>query len=158
MELTTSLKEHFKATANKLKGSDRRKYMAEVSQQIGNQRETSREMGWNRVTIRKGLRELQSGFDCIDAYNARGRNRAEDSLPDLLNDIKSIVDSQSQTDPSFKSTRLYTRLSAKEVRNQLVKQKGYTDEELPTVRTISSRLNELGYHLKRVQKSRPKKR
>ncbi len=158
MELAASLKALFKATAKKLKGSDRRKYMAEVSQQIGNQRETSREMGWNRATIRKGLRELQSGFDCIDAYNARGRNRAEDKLPNLLNDIKSIVDSQSQTDPSFKSTRLYTRLSANEVRSQLIKQKGYTDEELPTERTISSRLNELGYHLKSVQKTKPKKR
>jgi len=158
MELTASLKEHFRKTANKLKGSDRRKYMAEVSQQLDSQRQTSREMGWNRDTIRKGLRELKSGCDCIDAYNARGRKRAEDHLPDLLNDIKSIVDSQSQTDPSFKSTRLYTRLSAKEVRNQLIKQKGYTDEELPTVRTLSSRLNELGYHLKKVQKSKPKKR
>lgn len=158
MELTASLKAHFKATAQKLKGSDRRKYMAEVSQQIGSQRETSREMGWSRVTICKGLRELTSGFACVDAYNARGRNRAEDKLPSLLNDIKSIVDSQSQTDPSFKSTRLYTRLSANEVRNQLIKQKGYTDEELPTERTISSRLNELGYHLKSVQKTKPKKR
>ena len=158
MELTASLKELFKTTANKLKGSDRRKYMAEVSQQLGSQRQASREMGWGRETIRKGLRELKSGFDCVDAYSARGRNRAEDNLPNLLNDIKSIADSQSQTDPSFKSTRLYTRLTAKEMRNQLIQQKGYTDEELPTVRTISSRLNELGYHLKKVQKSKPKKR
>jgi hypothetical protein len=59
----------------------------------------------------------------------RGRKRSEEHLPQLLDDIQAIVDEQSQTDPTFKTTRLYTRITAQEVRQQLIRQKGYTDEE-----------------------------
>ncbi|GAB1540571.1 hypothetical protein NUACC21_32400 [Scytonema sp. NUACC21] len=55
------------------------------------------------------------------------------------------MDSQSQTDPSFKSQRLYTRLSASEVRKLLIEKFGYSDEELPTSETIRIKLNDLGY-------------
>jgi hypothetical protein len=124
----------------------------------GGQRRAERELGWNRITIRKGTRELESGIECLDAFSARGRKLAEEHLPRLLEDIRDIVDSQSQTDPRFETDRLYTRMSAGEVRRQLIKQKGYTDEELPTARTISTKLNELGYRLTTVAKCRPKKR
>ncbi|MEP7288683.1 MAG: hypothetical protein ABI947_23265 [Chloroflexota bacterium] len=63
-------------------------------------------MGWNRRTIRKGVHELASGRVCLDAYAARGRKRAEEHLPKLLEDIQVIVDGQSQTDPRFESSRL----------------------------------------------------
>ena len=76
----------------------------------------------------------------------------------MLKDIKDIVDSQSQTDPSFKTRRLYTRMSAAEVRRQLIEQKGYTDEELPSRQTINTKLRELDYYPKRVAKSKPKKK
>ena len=61
------------------------------------------ELGWNRCTINKGIKELKSGITCVDNYSARGRKKAEELLPRLLPDIKKLVDSQSQTDPSFKS-------------------------------------------------------
>ena len=67
------------------------------------------------------------------------------------------MDSQSQTDPTFRTQRLYTRLSAAEVRRQLIAQKGYSADELPTTATISTKLNMLGYRLRDVQKSRPQK-
>jgi hypothetical protein len=40
----------------------------------------------------------------------------------------------------------------------LISQKGYSDEELPTEETIRRRLNELGYSLKKVSKTKPKKK
>ena len=90
-------------------------------------------------------------------YSRSGRKKVETKLPNLLEDIRAIVDPQSQTDPSFKSTRLYTRISTAEVRRQLLI-KGYKDDDLPTNETIRKRLNELGYNLKRVAKTKPKKR
>jgi hypothetical protein len=39
----------------------------------------------------------------------------------------------------------------------LIEQKGYTDEELPSEEAIRVRLNQLGFSLKKVQKSKPKK-
>jgi hypothetical protein len=73
-------------------------------------------------------------------------------LPNLLDDIRAIADQHSQTDPKFQSTRLYLRLSAASVREELINQKGYSDEELPSEEVIRQRLNELGYILKRVKK------
>jgi hypothetical protein len=93
-----------------------------------------------------------------DAISTRRRKRAEEHLPNLLADIKAIVDSQSQTDPQFRSNRLYTRLTAAEVRRQLIAQKGYQDSQLPTERTIRTKLNDLGYHPSRVAKVKPQKR
>jgi len=159
MELTDSLKTLFLKTAQSLQGSARRLFMARTVKELGSggQRCAERELGWSRVTIRKGTHELASGFTCLDAFSARGRKRAEDHLPALLSDIQTIVDSQSQTDPQFRTTRLYTRLSAAEVRRQLIAQKGYTDAVLPTVQTLTTKLNALGYYPKKVAKSQPQK-
>jgi hypothetical protein len=116
-----------------------------------------REFSWNHETIKKGQEELESGEAIIDNFSARGKKKVEETLLNLLSDITSIVDGESQTDPTFKTTELFTRLTAKEVRNQLILQKGYSDEELPTEETIRRRLNKLGYSLKKVTKTRPKK-
>ncbi len=160
MELTADTLTLLKETAKKLKGSDRRLFMARTVRSLGpgGQRRAARALGWGRDTIRKGTCELTSGLRCHDNYAGRGRKRAEEHLPSLLEDIKAIVDGQSQSDPQFKSKRLYTRLSAAEVRRQLILQKGYQEEELPTARTISAKLNFLGYHPTRVAKSRPQKK
>jgi len=123
----------------------------------GGQSLAARELGWCRDTIRKGMREVDSGERIQDNFSARGRKKAEEKLPSLLNDIRAIVDGQSQTDPTFQTERLYTRLSAAEVRRQLILQKGYRDEELPGEETIRVKLNGLGYRLRAVQKSRPQK-
>src|SRR5436189_1900184 len=108
MELTDSLKALFVDTAQSLKGSARRIFMARTVKELGlgGQRRAERELGWSRVTIRKGTHELESGCMCLDAFAARGRKPVEAHLPTLLADIKAIVDSQSQTDPQFRTTRL----------------------------------------------------
>jgi hypothetical protein len=160
VELTPQVKEHLQATADALRGADRRLFMARTVQLLGphGQRRAERDLGWNRVTIRKGLHELASGVPCVDAFCLRGRKRAEEHLPNLLPDIKAIVDGQCQTDPSFQTQRLYTRLTAATVRNQLIEQKGYRAEQLPTAETIRCKIHQLGYRLRKVQKCRPKKR
>jgi hypothetical protein len=159
IELSEGQKELYRTTAQTLKGHERRLFMARVVKLLGEggQSQAKRELGWNRNTVRKGLRELASGIVCIDNYGARGRKRAEEHLPNLLQDIRELVDGQSQTDPSFESSRLYTRLSAAAVRRALITKKGYMDEELPSQETIRVKLNELGYTLRSVKKSVPQK-
>jgi Rhodopirellula transposase DDE domain len=159
MELTDDLKCLLMETEKQLKGSNRRLFMARTVKALGpgGASQVERELRWNRKTIRKGMHELESGIRCIDAFSARGRKRAEGHLPNLLVDIRAIVDQQSQTDPQFKTNRLYTRLTAAEVRRQLITQKGYTDAELPTSTTIGTKLNEMGYYPMKVAKSKPKK-
>ncbi len=100
-QLTDSLKSPYIKTAEKLKGSDRRQFMAEVVRGlgIGGQTLAERELGWNRRTIRKGMQELLSGQPIIDGYERSGRKRIETKLPNLLEDTRAIVDPQAQTDP-----------------------------------------------------------
>ncbi len=89
MELTDSLKALCIDTARSLKGSARRLFMARTVKELGSggQRHAERELGWSRVTLRKGTHELESGCTCLDAFSARGRRRAEARLPTLLLDI-----------------------------------------------------------------------
>lgn len=160
MHLTDDLKTVFIETATTLKGFARRRFQAQTVKALGSggQRLAERELGWNRQTLRKAMHELAHGLQCFDAIGTRRRKRAEARLPQLLDDIKALVDSQSQTDPQFRSQRLYTRITAAEVRRQLVAQKGYADAALPTERTILTKLNVLGYHPTTVAKAKPKKR
>jgi hypothetical protein len=154
MELTTAEKKLHEETAKELTGSAKRLYMARVTETLGRGGSSllHRELGWSRDTIRKGCKELSSGLTCYDNYAGRGRKRAENELPNLLADIRAIANQHSQTDPSFKSSRLYLRLSAASVRKQLIEQKGYQDEALPSQEVIRQRLNELGYRLRAVKK------
>jgi hypothetical protein len=160
MECTDSLKTLFMETARSLTGSARRLFMARTVKELGlgGQRRAERDLGWSRVTIRKGTHELESGFMCLDAFAARGRKPVEAHWPTLLADIKAIVDSQSQTDPQFRTTRLSTRLSAAEVRRQLLTQTGYSHDALPTGQTLTTKRNALGYYPKKVAKSQPQKK
>ena len=160
MELNQSMITLLQETARALKDSARRLFMARSVKELGKggQRYAERELGWDRGTIRKGMHELASGITCVGAYGMRGRKPYEMHLPSLLIDIAAIVDSQSQVDPQFRTNRLYTRIDGAEVRRQLIQQKGYQEEALPTVQTIVSKLNQLGYYPQKVAKSQPKKR
>ncbi len=160
MELTESVNALLREAAQALKGSERRRFLARTVAELGpgGQRRAERGLGWSRVTIRKGQRELASGFVCVDAFALRGRKRAEAHLPHLRTDLEAIVTGQSQADPSCRTTRLYTRLTAAEVRRQLIARKGYADAELPCVQTIGAKLHARGYYPQAVVKSQPQKR
>ena len=121
----------------------------------GGQRFAETMLGWSRPTIRKGQIEQESGIEFIDRFNDRGRKRAEDHLPGLLEDIKAIVEPVSQTDPTFRSKRLYSPLTAREIHRRLQNEKGYKASELPTVRTISNKLTDLEIRPQRVKKCKP---
>ncbi len=158
--VTSDWKELFIETEKVLKGHQRRIFMARTVNSLGRGglKFAREQLGWDKNTIWKGQNELRTGIECLDAVNLRGRKSAEIRLPNLLADIKEIVDSQSQTDATFETERLYTRLSAEEVRRQLIRQKGYQEDELPMAKTIGIKLNKMGYHLKTVVKSKPKKK
>ena len=159
MDVPDSLKALFIDTAKTLKGSARRLCMARTVKELGpgGQRRAERELGWSRVTIRKGTGELESGTPLQDTVAARGRKPAEAHLPHLLTDIRASGDSHSQTDPQVRTNRLSTRLRVADVRQQLIAQKGYTDAELPTVQTLSTKLTNLGSYPKKVAKTQPQK-
>lgn len=147
-------------TIGKLKGSDKRVALASIAKEYGRggQAFVAKQFKVGRDTIRLGEHELRTGIICVDAFNARGRKTIEEKLPNLKADIKELVDPHCQTDPKFTSTRLYTRLTITKIRNLLIEEKGYTNDELPSNQSLNRVVNDLGYKMKRVMKVKPKKK
>ena len=156
MELPDSLNARCIDTAQTLTGSARRVLMARTVKARGTagQRRAERELGGSRVTMRPGSGALARRADPGQRLRA-WRNRAEAHLPTLLVDLHALGESQSQTDPQFRSARLYPRLSGAEVRRQLIAQKGSTAAELPTVAPIRTNLDAVGSAPKQGAKTHP---
>jgi transposase len=158
MVLAAAACDLLKRTAKAFKGAERRRFIAQTVEAFGlSQRQAELRLGWSCETIRKAQHELRTGITCSDNFSARGRKPAEHHLPRLLQDVTDLVTDHLQTDPTFQTTGLYCRLSARHVREQLIQRMGYTHEQLPCVQTIGGKLNRLGFRLKSVVKSRPQK-
>ena len=159
MELSPHVCALIRATAADFSGPDRRGFIARTLAHLAlSQRQAQRLFGWGRDTIRKAQHEARSGITCLDATSRRGRKPVEVHLPHLLDDIRALAQDHCQTDPTFQTTRLFCRLTAAEVRRQLIARKGYTDADLPSVQTIGVKLNALGFRLRKVAKCRPQKK
>ena len=145
--------------AIELTGHKRRRFVAEVTLALceGNPRRAEERFGWSRVTAEKGLRERASGIRCLENFAGRRRPASEERNPQLAADIRDIVEPRTQADPELKSSRRYTNLSAKEVRQALLA-KGYCEEDVPAERTLRDILNRMNYRLKRIQKGKPLKK
>jgi hypothetical protein len=145
--------------ARRLTGYQRRLFMAEVATELcdSSARQAERRFGWGRETVLKGLHEARQGMRCLENFIARGRLRSEEKDPQLAADIRTIVEPHTYADPELKSPRRYTNLSAAEVRRALI-DKGHSDQELPSERTMRDILNRMNYRLKRIQKGKPLKK
>jgi len=113
------------------------KYLSQIVHELGagGQRRAARAFGWGRMIMRKGTHALESGFPCLDAFSAQGRKRVAAHLPHPLPDLRAMVDRPRQADPLCRIHRLFPRLSAVEVRRQLLAHQGPGDHERPTVQT-----------------------
>jgi Rhodopirellula transposase DDE domain len=145
--------------ARRLTGYQRRAFQAEVAIALcdGNPRQAERRFGWGRDTVQTGLHERRTGLRCLEDFVARGRQRVEDRDQQLAADIRQIADPHSYADPSLKSSRRYTNLSAAEVRTALIA-KGHPEADLPAERTMRNILNRMNYRFKRIRKGVPLKK
>jgi hypothetical protein len=148
------------SAARRLKGRQRRLFQAEVADALcqGSPRAAERRFGWGRQSVATGKQEARTGIRCVENFPARGKPPVEVKDPRLAADVRSIVEPHTQADPEVKSDRRYTNLSAKEVRQALADQKGYTPDRLPGERTMRDILNRMGYRLRRIVKAKPLKK
>ena len=152
--LDETVKGTIRDAAHKLTGARKRAFMAKVAEDYfeGSARKAERYLGWSRKSVQLGLHERRTGITCVDNYRARGRQRSEAKLPNLETDIRELVDGEAQADPKFQSTFYYVRVSARAVREALIEEKGYREEELPNRQTLGNVLNRMGYRLKKRKK------
>lgn len=155
--ITAELKATWQGLLDQLNGAARRLFMASIIKAAGKGAASmvEREMGWSRNTIRKGMRELDSGIVCASATSLRGRKPLESSLPNLEADLREMGEGASQTDPTFRTTQLYRRLTAGEARRRLIEEKGYDPQTVPSERSLRRKLSALGFKPRRVAKSKP---
>jgi hypothetical protein len=137
----------------------RRSSMGDVTMSLldGKPRIAEDVFGWNRSTVELGMNEFRAKILCVNDLSARRKPKAEEKDPRLLGDIIEIMDPHSQAEPRLRTTLLYTNMTARAVYDALV-QKGWSEEELPTVRTISNILDRHDYRLRTVVKTKVQKK
>jgi len=137
----------------------RRRAMGDVTMALldGKHRVAEDVFGWNRRAVELGIHEYQTGIACVNDITARGKPKTEDKHPKLLAEIQTIMEPHSESQASLRTTLLYTNITAKTVHQALVK-KGWSEADLPSVRTISNLLNRQDYRLRTVAKSKVQKK
>ena len=158
-QLNDTVVQTIRSAARKLTGAARRAFQAEACRDYCNNspRTAERIFGWSRHTVQKGLDEQATGNIILDQERS-GRPSYSVQLPKLQDDIRSLVDPNTCSHPSFANTFRYTRMTGKAVLEALVREKGYKKSDLPAENTMRRLLNEMGYRLRRVQKTTPQKR
>jgi len=137
----------------------RRQAMGDVVLSIldGKPRVAEKEFGWNRSSVRLGIKEFQSGIVCVNDLTERHKPKSEEKNPQLLESIQKIMEPYSQAEPRLRTTLLYTNMTAQSVYNALLAE-GWSEESLPAVRTISNILNRHEYRLRTVTKTKVEKK
>lgn len=113
--------------------------------------------GWNRNTTEVGINEFRTQIVCLNDISTRRKHKTEENNPKLLADIAEIMEPHSQSESHLRTTLLYTDITAKAVYEALLKN-GWTEDTLPTIRTISNMLDRHGYRLRSVEKSKVQKK
>jgi hypothetical protein len=133
--------------------------MATVATKLldGKERVAESVFGWGRSTVALGMNELRTGINCMNDLSSRRKPRTEQKHPEMLEDIRAIMEPECQADPQLRTTLAYTNKTASSVRDALI-EKGWTEDNLPTIRTISSILNRHGYRIRSVAKTRVEKK
>lgn len=133
--------------------------MGDVTRSLldGKYRVAENVFGWSRIAVEVGIHEFQTGIACLNDRSARVKPNTEEKNPDLLADIRAILEPQSESESSLRTTLLYTHMTAQAVYDALV-EKGWATESLPTVRTISNLLLRQEYRLRTVAKTKVQKK
>ena len=138
---------------------ERRRAMGDVTLSLldGKHRVAEDVFGWSRSAVKVGINEFQSGISCVNDLSTRIKPKTEEKNPELLAEIHAIMEPYSENESGLRTTLLYTNMTAQAVYDALV-EKGWSEESLPTVRTISNILNRQDYRLRTVAKAKVQKK
>ncbi|MCP4016478.1 MAG: transposase [Delftia sp.] len=137
----------------------RRSAMGDVTVSLldGKPRVAEDVFGWNRHTAELGINEFRTKILCVNDLSNRRKPREEEKNPKLSADIVEIMEPHSKSESRLRTTLLYTNMTAKAVYEALL-QKGWSEETLPTLQTISNILNRHSYRLRTVEKTKVQKK
>jgi len=141
-------------------GAARRAFQAEMTLKYGHGSARFAEtlLGWSREAGEVGLAEHRTGSRCVGAHAAwSGRKRWEEKYPEAATALRELAEAHAQQDPTFRTTRAYTRLTAKAA-GEALRAQGISKTQLPSASTMAEVLNRMGYRLRKVIKAKPQKK
>jgi len=62
-----------------------------------------------------GIKEFQTGISCVNDISTRLKPKTEEKYPELLAEIRAIMEPHSETESHLRTTLLYTNMTAKAV-------------------------------------------
>lgn len=157
---TSDQMEDLRLAVSMMTHEQRRAFVAEIALKYcdGRSRKTESLFGWGRDRVARGLGEKRTTILCLRAQSSfSGKRRWEERYPDAAKVLCELAEVHAQQDLSFRTEIALTRLTAAEALKQL-RAKGFTEEQLPANGTMAKILNRLGYRLRPVSKTKPKKK
>jgi len=158
--LSEDQRKDLKLASAKMTVEKRREFHAEITLKYckGKARLAEKVFGWCRDSVEIGLNELRSGVKCVGMQSTFGGDKLwEEKHPEVAEALWKLAQDHSQQDPTFRTTLSYTRLTAAEALRQL-RERGFTDDQLPSLSTMMAVLNRNGYRLRKVVKAKPQKK
>ena len=158
-EIPPSVVELVQRLVARIPWPDRRQAMADATKTLleGKPRVAEAVFGWGRGTVALGMHELQTGMVCVNDLSKRRKPKTEEKYPQLVEQLRVITEADSQAQSHLRTDFSYTNMTATSVRSALL-EKGWPDETVPTVRTLSNILNRQNYKLRRVTKTQVQKK
>ena len=109
-------------------------------------------LGLRNITVKK---YYLTDFNNVQlSIEFRGRKKVEDKFPEIKNQIRDILNDYEYTDSHFKTETLFVDLSLQNLRNELIHRYGYTEKTCPCRSTLLRILNDLGYKIQKVKKTK----
>lgn len=109
-------------------------------------------IGCCRKKVKDCLELFKNGFKQVK-FEFRGRKSIIDIFPNLYKDIELVIEKYKNVDSHFKTERLYVDISAQTVIDELITNYGYS-QKFACYNTIRNILNNMGYKLKRITKTK----
>ena len=122
-----------------MNGVERRGFPPEMTLKYcqGRARLAQTVFGWGRENIELGLREKRTGIICVGLQSTFSTAKlCQQKQPVVALSLRQIPESDSQQDPTFKTSLGYTRLTATSALEKL-KEQGFSQEQLPCASTMA---------------------
>ncbi|CDN12244.1 hypothetical protein RintRC_6698 [Richelia intracellularis] len=117
--------------ASKINRVERRGFQAQMTLKYcqGRARLAQTVFDWGRENIELGLPEKRTGIICVGLESAFSTAKPwQEKQPLVALSLRQIVESDSQQDPTFKTSLAYTRLTATSALEKL-KEQGFSQEQ-----------------------------
>ena len=66
--------------------------------------------GWGRSVVEVGIKEFQTGISCVNDISTRLKPKTEEKHPELLAEIRAIMEPHSESESHLRTTLLYTNI------------------------------------------------